>query len=209
MKLRVLIIDDEALARAKLRRLLADEPDVEIAGECSDGRAAVACIQSERPDLIFLDVQMPELDGFGVLKALKPDTWPLVVFVTAHDRFALKAFEVHALDYLLKPFDRGRFRNTLARAREHLARQDSEELNARLQALVQDLETTRGAAGRASRIAVKQSGRVILLNTADIDWLEAADNYVKLHVGTQAHLIRETMAAMESRMRYAPDRRSR
>ena len=204
MKLRVLIIDDEALARAKLRRLLADEPDIEVVGECANGREAVDAINAGRADLVFLDVQMPELDGFGVLKEIKPGNWPLVVFVTAHDRFALQAFEVHALDYLLKPFDRDRFRAALARAREQFARRQNAELSQKLQALVRGLETARQTEARPGRIAVKYPGRVTMLNVDDIDWIEAADNYVKLHAGKQSHLTRETMSAMEARL--APDK---
>src|SRR5947209_12544081 len=116
MKTRVLIVDDEPLARERLRQLLEAEPDIEIAGECADGRSAVEAINHERPDLVFLDVQMPELDGFGVLEAIGREHTPVVIFVTAHDRFALKAFEVHAVDYLLKPFDRERFQTALRRA---------------------------------------------------------------------------------------------
>ncbi len=197
MKIRTLIVDDEPLARERIRKLLQKETDVEILGECADGSEAVSAIRRDQPDLVFLDVQMPEVDGFGVLERLDREAMPAVVFVTAHDRFALRAFEVHALDYLLKPFDGERFRNALARAREQIRRRQSGELSERIGKLLADLK----AGGKhQERLAVKSAGRVLFLKVEEIDWIEAADNYVNLHSGNECHLHRETMAALEGRL---------
>jgi two-component system LytT family response regulator len=197
MTIQTLIIDDEPLARERLRKLLLAEPDIHLAGECADGREAVEAIQNQAPDLVFLDVQMPELDGFGVLEALGGERLPVVIFVTAYDKFALKAFDVHAVDYLLKPFDRERFQKALERARSHLRTRQSGELNQRLTALLDDL---RPQAKKTNRLVIKAEGRVLLLKTDDIDWIEAADNYVNLHVGNESHLFRETMTALEAKL---------
>lgn len=200
MPLRVLIVDDEPLARGKLRSLLAREPDIEIVGEAGDGRSALDAIAEKNPDLVFLDVQMPELDGFGVLAELPADARPAVVFVTAHDQFALKAFEVHALDYLLKPFDRERLKKALDRARQQLAAPSGPtELQNQLSALLAGMNRP-APTGVPDRIAVKSSGRILFVNTGEIDWVEAADNYVKLHLGKTEHLMRETMASIEQRL---------
>ena len=196
-KIKTLIVDDEPLARERLRKMLAAETEIELLGECADGRAAVEAIQEKSPDLVFLDVQMPELDGFGVLEALAGGPMPVVVFVTAHDKFALKAFEVHAVDYLLKPFDRERFQTALRRALDRLKQSQGGEINQRLSALLADLKPEVKLPGR---MAVKVGGRVIFIKLEEIDWLEAADNYVNLHIGAEAHLLRETMAAMEAKL---------
>ena len=199
MPLRILIVDDEPLARGKLRSLLAKETDLEVVGEAKDGRSALDAIAKLTPDLVFLDVQMPELDGFGVLAQLPPDARPAVVFVTAHDQFALKAFEVHALDYLLKPFDRERLQKSLARARQQLAAPSGPtELQNQLSALLAGMKQP--AATAPDRIAVKSSGRIFFVNTAEIDWVEAADNYVKLHAARAEHLMRETLSSIEQRL---------
>jgi len=202
-KVRTLIVDDEPLARERIQQLLSDEKDLEIVGECEDGVSALAAIRELNPDLVFLDVQMPELDGFGLLVQLDPTRMPAIVFVTAHDQFALRAFEVHALDYLLKPFDQERFQAAVGRARQWLARRGSEDMDARLSALLADLRGP-GTNKFQDRIAVKAGGRVILLKAEEIDWVEAADNYVSLHVGSAAHLLRETMNSFEHRL--PPDR---
>jgi two-component system LytT family response regulator len=194
MKTRVLIVDDEPLARERLRKLLEAEPGIDIVGEAGDGREATEAIRRERPDLVFLDVQMPELNGFDVLREIAGAPAPAVVFVTAYDQFALKAFEVHAVDYLLKPFDRERFQTALRRALDHVQRGRAGELNERLAAL---LDEVKPAGKFPARIAVKSSGRVVFVKVSDIDWVDAADNYVELHVGTEAHLHRETMNALE------------
>ena len=196
-KVRTLIIDDERLARKRIRSLLADDSDVEVVGECADGAEAVAAIEREKPDLLFLDVQMPELDGFAVLETIPPDRLPAVVFVTAYDRYALRAFEVHALDYLLKPFDEERFGDALARAKEQLKSDAAGEIEERLLALLEHLRT---GPNHVDRLLVKASGRVLFLKTDEIDWIEASGNYVRLHVGRESYLFRETMNAMEARL---------
>jgi two-component system LytT family response regulator len=195
--IKTLIVDDEPLARERLRRLLEAESDLEIVGECGDGTEALAIIERTRPDLLFLDIQMPELDGFGLLARLDRRRLPAIIFVTAYDQFALRAFEVHALDYLLKPFDTERFAAALQRARDWLQRPATDELNQRLAALLADV---RPPPRTPDRLAVKTGSRVILLRAEDIDWVEAADNYVSLHVGKEAHLLRETMNALENRL---------
>ena len=194
-KIRTLIVDDEPLARERIRQLLHKEPDIEILGECADGRDALAAIGRYKPDLIFLDVQMPELDGFGVLDQLERRVMPAIVFVTAYDQFALRAFEVHALDYLLKPFDSGRFKKALERARERIQRLPADDLSRRISELLADLKP----APKQNRLAIKSGGKVLVLKIDDIDWVEAADNYVNLHIGNESHLHRETMAALEAR----------
>ena len=197
MKVRTLIVDDEPLGRDRLRQLLRDEPEIELVGECADGREAVAAIQKAPPDLVFLDVQMPELDGFGVLAELGGDTMPVIVFVTAHDKFALKAFEVHAVDYLLKPFDRERFQKALGRALEQVRNREGREVIQRQAALLAGLKP---AAAAPERLAVKSGGHVVWVNLDDVDWIGSADNYAELHVGEKSHLLRETLAALESRL---------
>lgn len=201
MKIRALIIDDERLARERIRALLTEESAIEIVGECANGRDAVAAIRKQSPDLIFLDVQMPELDGFGVLAEIEPAQMPAVIFVTAYDRFAVKAFEVHAVDYLLKPFDQERFHDALSRVIDHLKSRRTDALRQHLAELLSDLKSDTKSTGR---LVVKSQGRVLLVRTKDIDWVEAADNYVVLHVGNETHLLRETMASLETRL--TPDR---
>src|SRR5258708_6045124 len=180
--MRVLIVDDEPLARDRICRLLADESGVEIAGESPDGRAAVADITRLKPDLVFLDVQMPEMDGFAVLEALDRTRMPVVVFVTAFDQFAIKAFEVCALDYLLKPFDRQRFHASLERARAECQRRTSPEFDfdERLGAA---LERWQARSKCPRRLVIKSDGRIQFLRVDDIDFVEAQGNYVLLHAG--------------------------
>ncbi len=197
MKIRTLIADDEPLARDRLRQLLEAEAEIEIIGECADGAEAVAAIQKESPDLVFLDVQMPELDGFGVLEAIGSQPMPVIVFVTAHDRFALRAFEVHAVDYLLKPFDRERFQAALRHATEH-ARNKAAGIHTEPQTAV--LTQLRPGTKPLDRLAVKSGAHIIWVTLADIDWIESADNYVELHVGSKSHLLRETLNALEERL---------
>ncbi len=197
MKIKALIVDDEPLARERLRAWLREEPNVELLGECSDGRQALEAIRASKPDLLFLDVQIPELDGLGVLEALGEAVPPAVIFVTAYDQFAVKAFEVHAVDYLLKPFDRERFRAALRRAEDRLERPESGAVAAQVAALSAEL---RPPGQPVTRLAVKTDGRYLLLKAEEIDWIEAADNYVSLHVGPRTHLLRETMASIESRL---------
>ena len=197
MKLRTLIVDDEALARQRLRQLLEAEPGIEIIGECADGREAVAAIRAGSPDLVFLDVQMPELDGFGVLEALSGQPLPLIVFVTAYDKFALRAFEVHALDYLLKPFDRERFQAALRHAMAQ-ARDKAAGLRTEPQAAV--LTQLRRETQPLDRLAVKTGPHIVWVPLDNINWIESADNYVELHTGPNSHLLRETLNALEERL---------
>src|SRR6476660_9550377 len=190
-KIKTLIVDDETLARRRIRRLLAAESDVEVIGECGDPQQAISVIQERNPDLVFLDIQMPGVDGFGVLESLPPRSTPAVIFVTAFDQYALRAFDVHALDYLLKPFDRSRFERALGRAEAELReRRGAVTSDARLVALLESLRRDRH---RPQRIVVKTSGRIFFVNVSEIDWIEASGNYVKLHVGAASHLLRDTM----------------
>jgi two-component system LytT family response regulator len=196
-KIRTLVIDDEPLARERVRKLLEKESDVEVIGECGDGREALETILKVKPDLIFLDVQMPELDGFGVLEKLRNAKMPAVIFVTAHDQFALQAFDVHALDYLLKPFDSERFQRALDRARQLIADRQEGDVSRRISELLADV---RAGTKHPARLAIKSEGRVLFLKTDDIDWIEAADNYVNLHLGNESHMHRETMSALEGKL---------
>ena len=196
-KIRTLVVDDETLARERVLSLLQQEVDVEVVGECSDGGQAVAAIEEQSPDLVFLDVQMPGCDGFEVLKHISPERMPTVIFVTAYDEYALRAFEVHALDYLLKPFGRDRFQQTLRHAREALESRRAGDLGRRLLAMVHDIKPE---PQRVERLVVKSGGRVFFMRTDEIDWIEAAGNYVRLHLKEQSHLFRETMNQMESRL---------
>lgn len=197
MAIRTLIVDDEPLARERIRTLLAAEPDVRIIGECADGKSAVTAIRGKSPELLFLDVQMPEMDGFAVLEALRDEPAPVVIFVTAYDRYALRAFDVHAIDYLLKPFDRERFHRALHRAREAIQGDGGEQLSRRLLALLQDV---RAEPRYLQRLVIKSGGRVFFLRVEEIDWIEAAGNYLRLHVGRSEHLLRDTMNRIESQL---------
>lgn len=196
-KIRTIIADDEPLARRGIRAQLKNERDFEVISECRNGHEAVKVIETESPDLVFLDVQMPELDGFGVVDAIGAARMPAVIFVTAFDRYALRAFEVHALDYLLKPFDDDRFAGALQRARRHLERKDIDDLGRRLQGLLDDLQPR---AKYVDRLVIKSAGRIFFLSVAEVDWIEAADNYVRLHTGSESHLLRETMNNLEQRL---------
>ena len=197
-KIRTLIVDDEPMARERVLSLLKQQPDIEVVGECADGAQALSAIERLEPELVFLDIQIPVMDGFGVIRALAPNRIPMVVFTTAYDEYALRAFEVHALDYLLKPFDGPRFLRTLERARERLERQRAGDLGKRLLAMVQDLrpEPTQPP----DRLVVKSGGRIFFVRTDEIDWVDAAGNYVRLHVKGDSYLFRETMTAMEARL---------
>ena len=195
--IRTLIVDDEPLAREGLQALLQKEKDIELIGQCEDGKEAVKAIAKKKPDLVFLDVQMPELDGFGVLERFDLSELPAIVFVTAYDQYALKAFEVHAVDYLLKPVDGERFRATLDRVRRQLALKQNDGIPQKLTALLEDLATKQKT---LDRLVVKTGGKIFFLKTDEIDWIEAAGDYVKLHVGTAAHLVRETLTVLESKL---------
>ena len=199
MRIRSLIVDDEPLARRRVRAFLRSEPDLEIVGECRNGEETVAAIGALRPQLVFLDVQMPGMDGFGVLQALDPHKLPLIVFVTAHDQYAVRAFEKRALDYLLKPFSHSRFRDAVARAREHFTANDGSDFEERLRQMLAD---TRGSGESlpARRLAIKTGARVVLLDPARIDWFEAEGDYVRVHAGREAYLTRQTLNRFEMQL---------
>ena len=212
-KIKTLVVDDEPLARRNLRVLLEADPEVELVGEASGGAEALALISEHSPDLVFLDVQMPELDGFGVLERLEAEKLPVVIFVTAFDKYALKAFDFHALDYLLKPFDDSRFEKALARAKQQLAQRELKDLSRRLISLLEDRGGPRAVEEAAAppdspdrparyqtRFLIKSAGRVSFIRAEEIDWIEAEDYYVKLHVKGRGHLLRETMNDIEARL---------
>jgi two-component system LytT family response regulator len=194
MLLTTLIVDDEPLAREGLRMLLAGDPEVAAIHEARDGREAVAAILNARPDLVFLDVQMPEMDGFAVVGQVGAERMPAVVFVTAHDRYAIQAFEINAIDYLLKPVTRERFAQALARAKARLASRPVDEANRQILSL---LETIASPRRYLKRLAVRSAGKTVFVDAEDVDWIEAAENYVQLHTGRASHLIHVTMNAFE------------
>jgi two-component system, LytTR family, response regulator len=192
-----MIVDDEPLGRERIRTLLAGDPEIEVVGEASDGRAAVASVTQLKPDLLFLDVQMPEMSGFEVLEAIAGAEMPAVIFVTAYDHYAVKAFQVHALDYLLKSFDRERFGQAVQRAKAEIARGREHKFDERLAALLEDIQQQHR---QPERLVVRAAGRIVFLRVEEIDWIEAADNYVCLHVDRETHLLRGTMASIEERL---------
>lgn len=196
-RVRVLIVDDEPLAREKIRRMVEDDPEMEIIGECVNGREAVTAVQSLLPDLMLLDVEMPEFDGFAVLEALKSSHLPLVIFITASDHYAVRAFKIHALDYLLKPFDRERFAAAIEHAKTHLRQARKEHLNERLLDLLKQIET---GSKHLERLFLKTDGRVFILRTADVDWIEAEGNYVNIHTASKSYLLRESIGKLEAQL---------
>ena len=196
VKIRALIVDDEPLARRRIRRMLAHHADVEIIGDSANGRDAILLIRDQAPDLVFLDVLMPEMDGFAVLEALSAEAMPLIIFVTAYDQYALRAFEVYALDYLLKPFDRQRFDKALQRAKARLANERS-DINQRALALLEEL---RAQTSHVERMVIKSGGRAFFLKTDEIDWVEAEGKYVRLHVGKESYLVREAISGLEAQL---------
>ena len=219
LPIHVLVVDDEPEAREGVLALLRGDPEIEVVGECATGDEAVDAIERLRPDLVLLDIQMPGLDGFGVLQAVGVDRMPTVVFVTAYDEYALRAFEAHALDYLLKPFSDERFADAIARARERVRQCRVGELGEQLAALLQERPATEQATRvRASRpddragdgdapgerylerIAVRHRKDTLFVNVADLDWVGAADYYVKLHAGGRTHMIRESMQQLETKL---------
>ena len=204
-KIRTLIVDDEPLARRNLRVLLEKDPQIEVLDECRNGREAIKAINNLAPDLIFLDIQMPEMDGFDVLAHVGPDQIQAIIFVTAFDQYALKAFDVHALDYLLKPFDDERFAQALERAKSQIAAREINKLSKRLFALLEERESERKESiekqsDYLTRLMIKASNRVVLVRVEEIDFIEADGNYAKLHVGRKAHLLREKMHDLEERL---------
>lgn len=197
-RIRTLIVDDEELARDRIQALLELQPDVEIVGVCHDGLSALEAIEQQRPDLVFLDVQMPGLDGFEVVEHLDPAHAPAIVFVTAHDGHAIRAFEIHALDFLLKPFDQPRFEKALERARGKVrSAKPAATLDSHLVSLLEELREERRY---PERLIVKSGGRVFFVRSEEIDWVEASGNYVKIHTKSEAHLLRESMKNMEAKL---------
>jgi two-component system, LytTR family, response regulator len=196
-KIRAVIADDEPLARDGVRLHLEAQEDVEIVGEARDGTEAVEMITALRPDLVFLDVQMPGLDGFGVVEAVGIDLMPSVIFITAYDQFALKAFDAHAIDYLLKPFDAERLHRAVDHARQQIRGKRRNDVEERLVALLGEL---RGKGEFLERIVVRSGGRILILRIEDVDWLEAASNYVRIHAGGRDYLLRETMTHLETKL---------
>ena len=197
MSIRALIVDDEPLARERIRMLLESEPGIEIVAECRNGTEALRAVGELAPDLVFLDVQMPELTGFDVLYRLDPASMPVIIFVTAYDQYALQAFEVSALDYLLKPFDRERFTKALTRARAELDRRKAGSVNEQVLKLLSELQRSKK---HLEKLIVRAGGRVFFLRADEIDWIEAAGNYVRLHAGKEEYLYRETMTKLESQL---------
>ncbi len=195
--IRTVIVDDEPLARARLRSLLKRDPDIEIIAECADGFEAIAALRATTADLLFLDIQMPEMDGFRVLEEVGLERLPVIVFVTAYDQHALRAFQVQALDYLLKPFDERRFRQMLERAKRQVNSSRSSGLQERLLALLDEWKSRSNA---LDRVLVKSGGRITFLRAEEIDWLKSEGNYVRLHVGASSYLLRETISQMESQL---------
>ena len=205
MSIRTLIVDDEPLGRSGISARLKGEPDIEIVGECANGRSAIESIRALSPDLLFLDVQMPGLNGFEVLAEIGVESLPVVIFVTAYDDYALRAFDVHALDYLLKPIDDERFKLALRRARTHLKQRGESRLGQKFVTLLADLQVSTPSLKQQSppltnRFVVKSGGRIFFVKDEEIDWVEAVGDYVRLHAGPQSHLVRETMTAMETRL---------
>lgn len=205
MPVRVLIVDDESLARDTIRLLLEEQPQIEIIGECQDGDEAVDAILADPPDLVFLDIQMPGKNGFDVIEAVGPERMPVVIFATAYDQYALRAFEAHALDYLLKPYDDERFSSALDHALRRIQEQQVGALGNQLMALVEERRAERGESRMAvqeplERLMIKERDTLFFIKTEDIDWIEAAGDYVKLHVGGKTHLLRESMKGMEDQL---------
>jgi two-component system LytT family response regulator len=202
---RALLVDDEPLALANLRIALESQPDIEVVGEAGDGREAVRLARALDPDVVFLDVQMPDMDGFAVLRELSDAALPEVIFVTAFDQHAIRAFEVHALDYLLKPFDDARFDECARRAVRHVRNQQRGDLRHALEGLLNEMSPTAAArvalgTGYAARILVRDRERIFFVAADDVDWFQAAGNYVRLHVGDEQHLIRATIAELQQRL---------
>jgi two-component system LytT family response regulator len=197
MSIRMLIVDDEPLSRLLIRRLLTGDPDFKVIGECQNGLEALAFLAADRPDVVLLDVQMPELGGFEVLSRIDPARMPVVVFLTAYDTFALKAFEAHALDYLLKPLDEDRFYAALRRVKTYLSGARNEAGRHRMIGFAQELPAPDKV---ISRLMVKSGGSVVFLKIEEIDWFEATGNYVALHVGKKNYLLRGRLSEFENKL---------
>jgi len=208
-RLRCLIVDDEPLARSSLRRLLSEDHDIEIVGECANGREALAAVKAHAPDLMFVDVQMPGMDGFELVDQLSGPKLPLVIFATAYDRFALKAFDAHAVDYLLKPLDDERFKQALERAKQRRKLAQVADATRKLTEMLDSMRLVleagpatpgRPASGYPERISIHQSGRVEIVELSNVIWIEAADQYVLFHTDKSEHLMREPMADLEKKL---------
>ena len=197
-KITALIVDDEPLARKFIRRMLEGDHSVEVVGECGNGREAVAAILEMKPDLVFLDVQMPEMDGFAVVETLGLENLPNIVFVTAYEQYAVRAFEIHALDYLLKPFDQPRFERAVKHAREKIA--DQHETRSERTQIAALLENVKQKPRFLGRLAVKAGGRILFLKAEEIDWIQADDKYVHIHTGNKSYLVRQALSAMETQL---------
>lgn len=198
---RVLIVDDEPPARKRLRALLANEPDVEIVGEAGSGTEAVKIIRAERPDLVFLDIQMPGTDGFGVIREIADDDPPLIVFVTAHDEHAIKAFEVQAVDYVLKPVIEPRLKEAVRRAVERIRGGNVHDMTGELARLLDRL--SKSAAPQSGRLSIKREGSVTFVRVDEVDWIEADGDYVRIHAGKATHVIRETITEVLAKLPQA------
>jgi len=195
--IRTLVVDDESLARERLCDMLAADPQIQIIAECANGQEAIEAIQLHTPDLVFLDVEMPGIDGFGVREALPPESIPTTIFVTAYDQYAVRAFEVYALDYLLKPFDRERFEKALVRAKTQISSQRTDALSQRILSALEEIKTR---PVHLERLVIKMNGHVFFIKAEEIDWLEAEGNYVRLHAGKESYLLRDTISALESQL---------
>ena len=196
-RIRTLIVDDEPLARQGIRLFLEKDPELEILGEAGDGVEALERIRVDHPDLVFLDVQMPEMNGFEVLECLSPEELPLVVFVTAYDQYALNAFQVHALDYLLKPYEDERMQEAVDRAKASLHQKNGTQTTRRL---IEMLDSTKADRARVGRIMVRSGGRITFVRVEDVDWIEAQGDYICLHTQGKKHLVREKISEMEAQL---------
>jgi two-component system, LytTR family, response regulator len=199
--IRTIIADDEHLARKKLRLLLGSEPGVQVVAECEDGQQTIGAVRAHKPDLLLMDVRMPDVDGFEVLLQLTADEMPVVVFTTAYDQFAVRAFEAHAMDYLLKPFERERLHLAIERARAELLKSHNRDLTNRiLDLLATNGEPKTNSKPPEDRMVIRAGGKVVFLDLAEVDWIEAAANYVKLNVGKESYLLREGIGRVSERL---------
>ncbi len=196
-RIRALVVDDEPLARDMIREMLEDDPEVEIVGECANGREAVEAIKSEKPDLVFLDIQMPELGGFEVLESLDRQTAPYIIFVTAYDQYAVRAFEVHAFDYLLKPFDHERFDTAWQRVKEQIKLDQGGEREQHILALLEELKS---GPRHLERLVIKNGGRVFFISVHDVYCIESEGNYVRVYDHQKGYLLRETISNLEEQL---------
>src|SRR3954469_5222215 len=205
-KIRTLVVDDEPLAREGITTMLAQDNEIELVGTCGDGQSAVNAIRTQRPDLVFLDIQMPKRDGFEVLAELKPEERPTVIFITAYDKYAIKAFELCAIDYLLKPFRDARFFAALTKAKNEIRQHRTTELNQKVEQLLgymQELAGTKGPAAAAEpvdRVVLKTGSDIHFLKAADIIWVESQADFIKVHTTGAAQLVRETLQSLEDRL---------